>query len=214
MSQLKNTVHPKWLALRLLEGDILAQQMVTQSIRDFVLQQSAGIEAVAKEESDIIIADARFNWAQMISKNVIKSHQQDRKGFSDIVDNIVLHRIFGIPIFLSMMYLMFLFAINFGTCFQDFFDIGSQAIFIDGAKQLFHYLHVPNCLSVLLTEGVGRGINTTLAFIPVLGCMFFFLAVLESSGYMARAAFVVDRFMRLLGLPGKSFCAHDCGIWL
>lgn len=204
-SQLKEYDHPRWLALRLLEGDFLAKQKVNSNVCEFVLQQTAGIEAVVKEETDIIIADARFTWAQNIAKKVLKKPQENKKGLTDFIDNIILHRVFGIPIFLGMMYLMFLFSINLGTCFQDFFDISSQAIFIDGTHQLLDYLQVPGWITVLVSEGIGRGINTTMTFIPVLGFMFLFLAILESSGYMARAAFVVDRFMRFLGLPGKSF---------
>lgn len=205
ISQLNDNLHPNWLALRLLEGDWLAQKMVDDDICEYVKQQRAGVETISKEETDILIADARFTWANAISKKVLNSKKQNPKRLSYFIDNIILHRLFGIPIFLGVMYLMFLFAINFGICFQDFFDLGSQALFIDGSKKIFTYLHFPNWLTVLLSDGVGRGINTTITFIPVLACMFFFLAVLESSGYMARAAFVVDRLMRMLGLPGKSF---------
>jgi len=100
---------------------------------------------------------------------------------------------------------MFFFAINIGGAFQDFFDIGSDTIFVEGLAKFLMSLGVPTWLTALLANGVGKGINTTLTFIPVIGAMFIFLAFLEDSGYMARAAFVVDRFMRMLGLPGKSF---------
>jgi ferrous iron transport protein B len=104
-----------------------------------------------------------------------------------------------------VMYCMFLFAINVGGAFQDFFDISSNTIFVGGLAHILSYLHTPMWLTALLANGIGRGINTTVTFIPVIGAMFLFLAFLEDSGYMARAAFVVDRGMRALGLPGKSF---------
>jgi ferrous iron transport protein B len=157
------------------------------------------------EDADILIADARYRFIQkIISDSVVKS----KKIFStwtSYLDRIVLNRILGIPIFLAVMYCMFLFAINIGGAFQDFFDISSNTIFVEGFAQLLATLHAPNGLIALLANGVGRGINTTVTFIPVIGAMFLFLAVLEDSGYMSRAAFVVDRLMRALGLPGKSF---------
>lgn len=157
------------------------------------------------EDADILIADARYRFIQkIISDSVVKS----KKIFStwtSYLDRIVLNRILGIPIFLAVMYCMFLFAINIGGAFQDFFDISSNTIFVEGFAQLLATLHAPNELIALLANGVGRGINTTVTFIPVIGAMFLFLAVLEDSGYMSRAAFVVDRLMRALGLPGKSF---------
>jgi ferrous iron transport protein B len=113
--------------------------------------------------------------------------------------------VLGVPIFLGVMYLLFLFAINIGGAFQDFFDITSQAIFVDGFAWLLNQLGSPAWLTALLANGFGKGINTTLTFIPVIGALFLFLSLLEDSGYMARAAFVIDRFMRMLGLPGKAF---------
>jgi ferrous iron transport protein B len=104
-----------------------------------------------------------------------------------------------------MMYLLFVFSINIGGAFQDFFDIASQTIFVDGFAYWLNHLGAPMWLIALLANGIGKGINTTLTFIPVIGSMFLFLALLEDSGYMARAAFVIDRFMRALGLPGKAF---------
>ena len=100
---------------------------------------------------------------------------------------------------------MFLFAINIGGAFQDFFDISTDTIFVRGSTWILQQLQAPSWLIALLSNGIGKGINTTLTFIPVIAAMFFFLSLLETSGYMARAAFVVDKAMRKLGLPGKSF---------
>ena len=111
----------------------------------------------------------------------------------------------GIPIFLVVMYLMFMFTINIGGAFIDFFDIAAATIFVDGFGHLLRGLGSPDWLVTLLANGVGGGIQTVATFIPVIACLFLFLSVLEDSGYMARAAFVMDRLMRFVGLPGKSF---------
>jgi ferrous iron transport protein B len=116
-----------------------------------------------------------------------------------------LNRILGIPIFLAVMYLMFFFAVNIGGIAQDYFQKSSDVIFVSGFAHLLSGWQLPPFLIAILTTGLGKGINTTLTFIPVLTTMFLFLALLEATGYMARAGFVVDRLMCAIGLPGKSF---------
>jgi ferrous iron transport protein B len=111
----------------------------------------------------------------------------------------------GIPIFLVVMYVMFVFTINIGSAFIDFFDIFAGTLLVDGLGELLSNIGVPQFLTILLADGLGGGIQTVATFIPIVAFLFLFLSVLEDSGYMARAAFVMDRFMRFVGLPGKSF---------
>lgn len=85
------------------------------------------------------------------------------------------------------------------------FESGSEAIFIHGIQWIGHTFNFPAWLTVFLTQGVGSSINTVLPLVPQIGLMYLFLSILEDSGYMARAAFVMDRLMQALGLPGKSF---------
>jgi len=122
----------------------------------------------------------------------------------DRIDNFVLHPIAGIPIFLTMMYLLFMFAINVGSAFIDFFDILSGTIFVAYPMHLLAAFDLPQWL-ITIVEGVGSGIQTVATFIPVIMCLFIGLSLLESSGYLARAAFVVDSVMQKIGLPGKAF---------
>lgn len=199
------TPHDHWLATRLLEDDVYARKLVDLNVLPTVTECQTNIRAVTNEDTDILIADARYRFIQQLIASCLEKNSKQRMSWTARIDAIILNRVLGIPIFLSMMYLMFFFAINIGGAFQDFFDIGSDTIFVEGAAQWMMHLGLPNWLIVLLAHGVGKGINTTLTFIPVIGAMFLFLAFLEDSGYMARAAFVVDRVMRALGLPGKSF---------
>ncbi|MCB2100065.1 MAG: ferrous iron transport protein B, partial [Rhodobacterales bacterium] len=115
------------------------------------------------------------------------------------------HRALGIPIFLGVMYLMFMFTINIGGAFIDFFDIFVGTLLVDGLGTLMANLGSPEWLIALLAGGVGGGIQTVATFIPVIAFLYLFLSALEDSGYMARAAFVMDRMMRSVGLPGKAF---------
>lgn len=178
-------------ARRLAEGDCLSAH---------------GIELLdTKDDLDVLLADARYHKIHQIVDNAQKKQSDASEHFTAKLDKIVLHRFLAIPIFFALMYLMFLFAINIGGAFQDFFDISTDTLFVQGSAWLLSQLHTPNWLIALIANGIGKGINTTLTFIPVIAAMFFFLSLLETSGYMARAAFVVDKAMRALGLPGKSF---------
>ena len=194
-----------WLALRMLEGDLFVQRFLQIDTSDLIAQYQLRLRNELNEDADILIADARYSFINDIIASSVTRNSQTMVTYTAHIDRVVLNRVLGIPIFLAAMYLMFLFAINVGGAFQDFFDIGSDTLFVQGAGYALGNLGLPNWLTALIANGIGRGINTTVTFIPVIGAMFLFLAFLEDSGYMARAAFVVDRGMRALGLPGKSF---------
>jgi ferrous iron transport protein B len=186
-----------YFSRRIAEGDvILVNERVTQAL-SALNNNDLGL--------DVLLADARYQKIHELVTAVQKKRSDASENFTAKLDRIVLHRFWALPIFFGMMYLMFLFAINIGGAFQDFFDISTDTIFVQGIAWLMQQIHAPNWLIAILANGVGKGINTTLTFIPVIAAMFFFLSLLETSGYMARAAFVVDKVMRALGLPGKSF---------
>lgn len=162
-----------------------------------------------QQESDsdfhLLAANVYYDAANHLYHKTVSQQQNRRKLTSHWLDRIVLNRYAGIPIFLAVMYLMFVFSINIGGAFQDFFDISSDTIFVGGTAHVLQGLHAPGWLTAILADGLGKGINTVVTFIPVIGAMFLFLALLEDSGYLSRAAFVMDRLMQKLGLPGQSF---------
>lgn len=194
-----------FLALRLLEDDVLGRQIVTQEILLLVEQYKKQIKTVLKEDVDTLIADARYGIIHKLVQKVVSKGDTNKTTVTAFIDRIVLNRALGLPIFFVIMYLMFYFAIEIGGLFQNFFQVASDAIFVHGFAKGLIAMHFPMWLVNILASGLGRGINTTITFIPVLTMMFFVLAILESSGYMARAGFVIDRLMRFMGLPGKSF---------
>ncbi|MDF1795194.1 MAG: Fe(2+) transporter permease subunit FeoB [Coxiellaceae bacterium] len=202
---LHKQAHADWLALRLLEGDEFATAQVDACIQQNVLLRIKELTKELAEEPDILIADARYQFAHQLVEQSVSAFKTQRQTVTDVIDKVVLNRFLGIPIFLFVMYLMFLFAINVGGAFQDFFDIGSTTILVDGVAHWMTQLHSPMWLTAIIANGIGKGINTTITFIPVIGAMFLFLSFLEDSGYMARAAFVMDRLMQMMGLPGRSF---------
>ncbi|WP_462163195.1 ferrous iron transport protein B [Pseudoalteromonas xiamenensis] len=156
--------------------------------------------------------------AQSNTDNVVKRYQtireltngvsvvsETRSDLTTKIDKIVLNRIAGVPIFLFMMYLMFTIAVNFGAVFIDFFDILVGAVLIDGLKLSLESMGLPAWVGVILGDGVGAGIQLVATFIPVIAVLYFCLSILEDSGYLSRAAFVIDRLMSSIGLPGNAF---------
>ena len=162
------------------------------------------IETALGEDPEFAIADSRYLFVRNVVKDVIKDPTVKRT-HTDKIDRFFLNRFLGVPLFLIAMYLVFWVTITFGSAFIDFFDILFGAIFVDGFAALLTSLGTPEPLIALLAGGLGTGVQTVATFIPPIFFMFFSLAFLEDSGYMARAAFIMDKFMTFLGLPGKAF---------
>ena len=194
-----------WLALKLLESDARAKDQCGAAVLDEVAKWQTAIEKRAGEEADIHIADSRFNHAHALAQTVIREKGKVGKTITDKIDSFVLSRIFGVPFFLLVMYLMFMFTINFGGAFIDFFDGIAGAIFVDGFSEILTRIGLPDFLRIILADGLGGGVQIVATFIPIIAALYLFLSAVEDSGYMARAAFVMDRFMRSIGLPGKAF---------
>jgi ferrous iron transport protein B len=192
---------PRWLAVRLLEGDDLARRSAGAELAAAAARHAAEIG----DDLDILVADARYGLANRVANAAVQVDGRVTRDLTDRIDRVVLNRALGIPIFLLMMYLMFMFTINIGGAFIDFFDQAAGAIFVDGFGEALAGMGAPEWLKVMLADGIGGGLQTVATFIPVIGFLYLFLSALEDSGYMARAAFVMDRFMRWVGLPGKSF---------
>lgn len=203
----------RWVALMFLGNeksyaDKLAEAKVTLN--------KADITAKLGEESEFVLADARYSLAHEIAGEVLVG-DHSKKTFSDKLDSILLNRWLALPIFLLIMYLVFWVAVTIGSAFIDFFDILFGAVFVDGLGYLLgDVIGAPAWITAILADGVGAGIQTVSTFIPVIFFMFLCLTFLEDSGYMARAAFVADRFMRFLGLPGRAFVpmmvGFGCGV--
>lgn len=124
---------------------------------------------------------------------------------SERIDSVLLNRWLGVPFFLLMIYLMFTIAVNLGAVFIDFFDILFAAVLVDGSSWVLQQIGTPQLLTIFIAQGLGGGITLVATFIPVIGFLYLCLSVLEDSGYMSRAAFVIDRLMSGIGLPGNAF---------
>ena len=163
------------------------------------------VERTLGTTPDVLIADARYDAIAAITKDVVAQTGHARTEIGRTLDRFALNRWLGIPIFLGIMYLLFWFTQVVGGCFIDFFDGLGDALFVTGLGNLLTLCGAPEWLKLLLADGLGTGVQTVMTFIPPVFFIFFGLSILEDSGYMARAAYVMDRFMRLLGLPGSAF---------
>ncbi|KII75486.1 Fe(2+) transporter permease subunit FeoB [Vibrio renipiscarius] len=193
-------VAPRALAIRALENDVLVLNALKSEQRDAIEKAHTSLDL----DIDLHVADVKYTYLHQQCQLVRRSEGKLSHSFTEKVDNVILNKWVGVPFFFVVMYLMFMFSINIGGAFIDFFDIGVGAVLVDGG----HYLldgHLPVWLVTLIADGVGGGIQTVATFIPVIACLYLFLAVLESSGYMSRAAFVLDKVMQKIGLPGKAF---------
>jgi ferrous iron transport protein B len=204
---LSKEVSARWLAVKLLEKDELAWEILGADKAQLpdLDEQLRKVERIVGEDADMIIADGRYGFIHGLARDVTAGSDKLRKTFSDAVDRVVLNKVLGFPVFFAVMYMVFALTINLGGPFIDFFDGLCGTIFVDGVGHLLESIHTPAWLVAILAEGLGGGIQTVSTFIPPIFFIFLCLSFLEDSGYMSRAAFVMDHFLRTIGLPGKAF---------
>jgi len=202
--QLAEKYGARWSAIKLIEHDEeILEQVQHQEIRDLVSTSIAHLRSIFHDEPEIIMADRRYGFISGACQETIKSSVELRHDISDSIDAIVTNRVLGLPIFLGLMYVTFFLT----------FTVGKYPMY--GLEMLFSWLaatvsgHWPIdhalWLRSLLVDGIISGVGGVLVFLPNILLLFLAIALLEDSGYMARAAFVMDRTMHRIGLHGKSF---------
>ncbi len=200
----------RWLAIKLLESDadILERvQAMPNGAQVITLAQQGAekIKSMLGDEVDMLTADHRYGYINGVVRQALHRPHIDRITLTDRVDDIVTHKWFGLPFFFAIMYVMFRLVIDVSAPFLDWTD----AVINGPIAHLFSYLLnlvlAPAWIHSLIIDGIVAGVGGVLVFVPGLLILYFFLALLEDSGYMSRAAFVMDRFMRVVGLHGKSF---------
>lgn len=195
----------RWLAVKLLEDD--------QDIRTAVSNMPGGSEILNSadaarrelketfgDDAELTIAEYRYRFAGEIYRSVVADGSRHIQTASDKIDNILTHRIFGLPIFFGIMWLLFNIVFTLGAYPQDWIDAG-----ISGFGDLLAAHMADGDLKSLIVDGIIGGVGSVLVFLPQILLLFLGISLLEDTGYMARAAFVMDRVMRAVGLHGKSF---------
>ncbi len=203
--------YPKrWLALKLLEGDADILERVSQMPRGeqiiaLAQQGAAHVSSMLGDDFDLLTADRRYGYINGVVRQSFHRPLVDRITLTDRIDDIVTHKWLGLPLFFAVMYLVFRLVIDVSSPFLDWTDAVINGPIARWLRFFLDLVSAPAWARSLLIDGIVAGVGGVLVFVPGLLMLYFFLALLEDSGYMSRAAFVMDRFMRVVGLHGKSF---------
>lgn len=206
LARLSEVNYPlRWLAIKLLEND----QDVYKSISfipdggealDVAGQARTELNVVFEEDLELIIAERRYYFAGKVYQEVIASQSDLSQTASDQIDQILTHRVLGLPIFFAIMWLLFNIVFTLGAYPQDWLETGVSSL----GKFIAAFV-TEGDLKSLIADGIIGGVGSVLVFLPQILLLFLGISLLEDTGYMARAAFIMDRVMRAVGLHGKSF---------
>ncbi|MDY7011284.1 MAG: ferrous iron transport protein B [Planctomycetota bacterium] len=202
---------PRWFAVKLLENDEVTIKRLRQMCGEHVeeLLAEAGrlrrhIEKICGDAAEIILADRRYGFISGACTESVTHSVETRHERSDRIDSVMTNRYLGLPIFALLMFLVFQLTFFMGNPLANKLD-GWGGNLAKGVSGLWGESGADSVLRSLLVEGVIEGVGAVLVFVPLIMLLFLAIAVLEDSGYMARAAFVIDRLMHKIGLHGKSF---------
>ena len=194
-----------WLAVKLLENDrevysLVKEYPVWVKVEIALQQAIREAEAVYKSDPEIVITEDRYAFIRGAMQECVRMPQEGKASLTDRIDRIVLNRVLGLPIFFFIVWLIFHMTFTLGTPLMEGLD------FLFGSLAAAVSPHLPNdTLRSVIVDGIIAGVGGVLIFLPNILLLFLGLSFLEASGYMARAAFVVDKVMHRFGLHGKSF---------
>ena len=198
-----------WAAIKLLEGD----ELVEKSLR-LDQKQKQAVEAIARAyegayelgDRETLIADSRYQYIQRVVGDAVRrGRRKDGLTLSDRIDGVVTNKFLAIPVFLLTMLCMFALTFGPGQLLSDGVETLIGTWFYQWAEGLLQAAGASSWLQSLVLDGIISGVGGVLTFLPQIALLFLFLSFLEDSGYMARAAFIMDRLLRRFGLSGKAF---------
>jgi len=203
-TQITGEREKRWIAVKLLENDKeIVARIDHPDVHETVQSQQKHIEFMLGDTAEMLIADHRYGFISGAYHETVRATIETRHTNSDRIDEIVLHRVWGLPIFMGLMYLLFWLTFTVGTPPMEWLD----ALFNWLGHTVSHFWdpHVLPALRDLVISGIIAGVGGVLIFIPNIILLFTAIAMLEDSGYMARTAFIMDHLMHRIGLHGKSF---------
>ena len=198
----------RFAAAKLVEGDEIIRQalQLSENELDMIEHSVTEMEQELGTDREAALADMRYTFIEEVcAKSVIKGHQSRESLRSVKIDSVLTHKYLAIPIFLGIMMLIFWLTFGvIGPVLSDWLSLGIDAVtnLVDRALTAYGINPVVHSL---LIDGVFAGVGSVLSFLPIIVVLFFFLSILEDSGYMARVAFVMDKLLRKIGLSGRSF---------
>jgi len=196
---------PRWLLLKLMEGDDHLQKEVNIGSDALMDEALHHLKRAHGEDIESIMAETRYSLASGLTREVLQKPELRKVELTERIDRVVLNRFLGIPIFLAAMWLVFKLTFDLSAPFGDWIDAMANGPFKRWASAILGGIGAPDWTVSLVNDGIIAGVGFVLVFVPVIFAMMFFITFLEGSGYMARAAFVMDRAMHSMGLHGKSF---------
>ncbi len=194
----------RWLSVKLLENDRdVLKKVSSDAVRAQLAKSSSHVEGILGEGPETIIASSRYGFISGACQEAVHSTVEVLHTISDRIDTVITNRVLGIPIFLGLMYLVFYLTFTLGDPPMGWIEglfgwLGGKigALWPEGSESL---------LRSLIVDGIIGGVGGVIVFLPNILLLFFAIAILEDSGYMARAAFIMDKLMHRIGLHGKSF---------
>jgi len=212
IEKMQKTIHlpefpPRWVAIKLLEGDAeILKRLDGMKSETQILESQTGLERHLGYDLETALVEKRYGFLSGLVKESTRKNYDlmERLDISDQIDRVLVNRLLGIPIFLGMMWLVFQLVFTLGSPIAEGIDSLISWLGVSTSR-LAEEFGGPKWISSLLSDGIISGVGSVLVFLPNIMLLFLAIAVLEASGYMARAAFVMDRFMHALGLHGKSF---------
>ncbi|MBN2225807.1 MAG: ferrous iron transport protein B [candidate division Zixibacteria bacterium] len=202
----RHCANPRWVAIKLLEDDrdikrrFLSNREVSAELTKKLNDSLDHLKATTTEDPEIVITEGRYGYVAGIVRKVMSHPKSDRMKMSTSVDNVLTHRIIGYPVFLIIMWLIFQATFSLGQYPMEWIDAGVSIL-----QQWASATISSGMFADMVIDGIIGGIGSVIIFLPNIVILFLGIALLEDSGYMARAAFLMDRLMRYIGLHGKSF---------
>jgi len=199
--------HVRWTAVKLLEDDKIIKERVGKlapPAGEAVLREAASLREELRElfddEPEIVMTDQRYGFIAGIVKEVFKTVSKSRVDVSRQIDQVLTNRLLGLPIFIFFIWAMFQMTFTLGAYPMDWIDAG-----VGWLGEVMGRLLPEGVLHDLIVDGMIAGVGSVIVFFPNILILFFCIAIFEDTGYMARAAFLMDKVMHLIGLHGKSF---------
>ena len=201
---LEGRYDPRWLAVKALENDTEVLGRIDSPALDGQLEKSVSrLQAILGEHPETAMAGRRYGYISGACQEAVRSTIEFRHTMSDRIDDVVTHRVLGLPIFMGFMYLVFHLTFTLGDAPMGWIEQGFG--WLGNVIGGWWLPGSDSALKSLLVDGIIGGVGGVIVFLPNILLLFLAIAVLEDSGYMARAAFIMDRVMHKIGLHGKSF---------
>lgn len=203
--------YPRWSAIKLLENDpLVIKELSSYSGAGIVLKQveksKAHIKELFEDDADVVITEARYGFISGALKETVKLAAVAKRDLSYEMDRVLTNRLLGLPILIFFMYLLFQATFILGEYPKSWIETG-----ISFLADITKHVLPDGFLKDLITDGIISGVGGVLVFLPNIIILFMGISLLEDTGYMARAAFIMDRVMHMLGLHGKSFIPFVMG---